>query len=232
MAFANFRLSRYVFPPSANGLAKFVPTLNGVWNYACKENGFPANKSNSASINMNSPTSDYFINYSCKRNDFLENKSNNTSINMNTPKSDYLIQQKLLRRTSPTFPRGSFAKGFQKTGLDLSKITGGIFDERYVLSCCIHTGRSIRGFSLPSRCSRNGRRDVESIVRHALSGLGGEPSLSSLPFYARVFQVSRDLTRFVVKLNFPRGRSLRNHSWYINVQEMVHCTGSNSLIKI
>lgn len=68
--------------------------------------------------------------------------------------------------------------GFKKTDLhrndlDSSKICGGRFDERYVLSSRVRTGRSIRKFSLPPDCSRAERRKVEKIVTHALAGLRG-----------------------------------------------------------
>ena len=61
-----------------------------------------------------------------------------------------------------------------KTDLDSSKIRGGKFDERYVLSSRVRTGRSIRGFSLPPHCSRAERREVENVVCEALDGLKGE----------------------------------------------------------
>ena len=61
-----------------------------------------------------------------------------------------------------------------KTDLDSSKIRGGKFDERYVLSTRVRTGRSIRRFSLPPHCSRGERRKVEKIVTRALAGLTGE----------------------------------------------------------
>lgn len=69
--------------------------------------------------------------------------------------------------------------GFKKTDshrtdLDSSKIRGGKFDERYVLSSRVRTGRSIRGFSLPPHCSRAERRTVEHVVCEALAGLKGE----------------------------------------------------------
>ena len=61
-----------------------------------------------------------------------------------------------------------------KTDLDASKIRGGKFDDHYVLSSRVRTGRSIRGFSLPPHCSRAERREVENIVCEALDGLKGE----------------------------------------------------------
>ncbi|KFW00281.1 PREDICTED: creatine kinase S-type, mitochondrial-like, partial [Eurypyga helias] len=62
------------------------------------------------------------------------------------------------------------------TDLDASKITHGQFDERYVLSSRVRTGRSIRGLSLPPACTRAERREVENVVVTALSGLKGDLS--------------------------------------------------------
>ncbi|KAM6986438.1 creatine kinase, mitochondrial 2a (sarcomeric) [Aplochiton taeniatus] len=60
------------------------------------------------------------------------------------------------------------------TDLDSSKITNGIFDEKYVLSSRVRTGRSIRGLSLPPACSRSERREVERVCVTALAGLKGD----------------------------------------------------------
>lgn len=49
-----------------------------------------------------------------------------------------------------------------------------MFDERYVLSTRVRTGRSIRGLSLPPACTRSERREVERVVVTALSGLKGD----------------------------------------------------------
>ncbi|XP_039944894.1 creatine kinase S-type, mitochondrial isoform X3 [Hirundo rustica] len=62
------------------------------------------------------------------------------------------------------------------TDLDASKITHGHFDERYVLSSRVRTGRSIRGLSLPPACTRAERREVENVVVTALAGLKGDLS--------------------------------------------------------
>ena len=53
------------------------------------------------------------------------------------------------------------------------QIHGGEFDEKYVLSSRVRTGRSIRGFTLPPVCSRAERREVEKIVVDALGNLKG-----------------------------------------------------------
>ena len=63
---------------------------------------------------------------------------------------------------------------FHRTDLDSSKIIGGKFDEKYVLSTRVRTGRSIRKYSLPPHCSRAERRKVEKIVTRALGGLTGK----------------------------------------------------------
>merc|ERR1712178_623610 len=60
-----------------------------------------------------------------------------------------------------------------KTCLDPSKISGGVFDEKYVLSSRVRTGRSIRGFALPPHCSRAERRKVLEVTSNALNSLGG-----------------------------------------------------------
>jgi len=60
------------------------------------------------------------------------------------------------------------------TDLDSSKITGGVFDSKYVLSSRVRTGRSIRGLTLPPICSRAERREVERVVTDALANLKGD----------------------------------------------------------
>lgn len=52
-----------------------------------------------------------------------------------------------------------------------SKIRGGVFEDKYVLSSRVRTGRSIRGLSLPPACTRAERREVERVVVNALAGL-------------------------------------------------------------
>ena len=62
-----------------------------------------------------------------------------------------------------------------KTDLDPSHLQGGDdLDPKYVLSCRVRTGRSIRGYCLPPHCNRAERRNVETIVTDALSKLDGE----------------------------------------------------------
>ncbi|NWY04934.1 KCRU kinase, partial [Nothoprocta ornata] len=54
------------------------------------------------------------------------------------------------------------------------QIKFGQFDERYVLSSRVRTGRSIRGLSLPPACTRAERREVEKVAVEALNGLRGD----------------------------------------------------------
>nr|BAE16474.1 mitochondrial taurocyamine kinase [Arenicola brasiliensis] len=61
-----------------------------------------------------------------------------------------------------------------KTDLDSSKIVGGNFDEKYVVSSRVRTGRSIRGLCLPPAACRAERREVERVITDALAGLSDE----------------------------------------------------------
>jgi len=60
--------------------------------------------------------------------------------------------------------------------LDASKLNGGVFDPKYVKSCRIRTGRSLKGFCLPPSISRAERREVERILVEAMNGLSGDLS--------------------------------------------------------
>jgi len=61
-----------------------------------------------------------------------------------------------------------------KTDLDFNKVTGEDFDENYVISSRVRTGRSIKGIALPPHCTRAERRAVERIATDALGQLDGE----------------------------------------------------------
>ena len=64
------------------------------------------------------------------------------------------------------------------------QLRGANFDEKYVLSSRVRTGRSIRGLSLPPACSRAERRETERVVVEALDQLEGE-------FKGRYFPLSK-----------------------------------------
>lgn len=74
------------------------------------------------------------------------------------------------------------ADGRQPTDLDPSRLgdVEGVFDEKYVLSCRVRTGRSIRGFRLPPANSRAERRHIETVLKSALMELDGD-------FYGKYF---------------------------------------------
>lgn len=61
-----------------------------------------------------------------------------------------------------------------KTDLDFTKITGDAFDENYVISSRVRTGRSIKGIALPPHCTRAERRRIESVAVGALDQLDGD----------------------------------------------------------
>lgn len=69
---------------------------------------------------------------------------------------------------------GHCGRGPAVTPHSARQITQGQFDERYVLSSRVRTGRSIRGLSLPPACSRAERREVENVAITALEGLKGD----------------------------------------------------------
>lgn len=56
-----------------------------------------------------------------------------------------------------------------KTDLDYTKLTNAQFDPAYVRSARVRTGRSIRGISLPTCCTRAERRAVERIFKTCTS---------------------------------------------------------------
>nr|BDA39158.1 taurocyamine kinase [Thoracophelia sp. 1 KU-2021] len=58
--------------------------------------------------------------------------------------------------------------------LDASKLVNGKLDEKYVRSCRVRTGRSVRGLCFPSAVCRAERREVEKVITDALSELSGD----------------------------------------------------------
>ena len=56
----------------------------------------------------------------------------------------------------------------------LFQLVNGELDDKYVKSCRIRTGRSIRGLCLPPAISRAERREVEKTLSEALAGLSGD----------------------------------------------------------
>ncbi|XP_077988460.1 creatine kinase, flagellar-like [Glandiceps talaboti] len=61
-----------------------------------------------------------------------------------------------------------------KTDLNPDNLKGeGVFDEKYVLSSRVRTGRSIRGLALPPLTGKEDRKEVERITTEALAKLDG-----------------------------------------------------------
>lgn len=58
--------------------------------------------------------------------------------------------------------------------LDSEKLVGGELEDKYVKSCRVRTGRSVRGLSLPPSICRAERRQVETVITTALAGLQGD----------------------------------------------------------
>eukprot|EP00992_Anisonema_acinus_P008358 TRINITY_DN4449_c0_g1_i2.p1 TRINITY_DN4449_c0_g1~~TRINITY_DN4449_c0_g1_i2.p1 ORF type:complete len:400 (+),score=85.53 TRINITY_DN4449_c0_g1_i2:56-1255(+) len=64
--------------------------------------------------------------------------------------------------------------GKQEHDLDHTKLEGGLFDEKYVLTARVRTGRSLRGVPMTSHCTRGQRKLVEDVMVKACSTLTGE----------------------------------------------------------
>jgi len=58
--------------------------------------------------------------------------------------------------------------------LDASVLKNGQLDDKYVKSCRVRTGRSVRGLCFPSSISRAERREVERCITEALGELKGD----------------------------------------------------------
>ncbi|XP_072121171.1 creatine kinase M-type-like [Mobula birostris] len=62
-----------------------------------------------------------------------------------------------------------------KSDMNPENLKGGDdLDGRYVLACCVSTGRNIDDFSFPPHCSRGERRALEKLAIAALNGLNDE----------------------------------------------------------
>ena len=55
----------------------------------------------------------------------------------------------------------------------LFQLKGGVFDEKYVKSCRVRTGRGVKGMCFPPAMSRAERREVERLIVEGLKGLTG-----------------------------------------------------------
>jgi len=73
-----------------------------------------------------------------------------------------------------------------KTDLSPDKLVNCKFDESFVRSSRVRTGRSIRGIAMPTYCTRAERREVERILSEACCKLDGE--------LAGTYQSLKDMT--------------------------------------
>ena len=55
-----------------------------------------------------------------------------------------------------------------KTDLNASRLENATFDSNYVLSIRIRTLRNLKGYCLPSFCTRGERRDLEAVIVKSL----------------------------------------------------------------
>lgn len=66
------------------------------------------------------------------------------------------------------------------TDYDWTKLNNATFDSDYVVSIRIRILRNLRGYCLPSYCTRGERRDIESVVAKSLYGLPQKGTYYSL----------------------------------------------------
>ncbi|KAK2154013.1 hypothetical protein LSH36_279g03079 [Paralvinella palmiformis] len=106
--------------------------------------------------------------------------------------------------------------GFSKTDkhpppeLDADKLVGGNLDEKYVKSCRIRTGRSVRGLCLPPSISRAERREVEQVLVDALAGLKGDLAGKYYPLLKMTPQEEKQLIEDHFLFQKPTGHLMTN----------------------
>jgi len=107
-------------------------------------------------------------------------------------------------------------KGFGKEAkhpppeLKPENLNGGQLDEKYVRSCRIRTGRSIRGLCLPPAISRAERREVEKSIVEALDGLSGELSGKYYPLTKMTPEEEKQLIEDHFLFQKPNGHLMVN----------------------
>ena len=84
------------------------------------------------------------------------------------------------------------------TDFDTTKLQNAVFDPKYVESIRIRTIRNIRGYCLPSFCTRGERREVESIAVQALTQLDKYKGMYfSFPFLSKNDELNLERVRFL-----------------------------------
>jgi len=66
------------------------------------------------------------------------------------------------------------ADGKHKTDLKWENLKDAEFNEKYVLTARVRTGRCVRGIALPTHCTRAERNKVEEIIKKATAAMGEE----------------------------------------------------------
>lgn len=94
--------------------------------------------------------------------------------------------------------------------MEPSKLVGGEMDPKYVRSCRIRTGRSLRGCCLPPAISRAERREVESVISGALEGLKGDLSGNYYPLASMKPDVEKQLIEDHFLFQKPTGHLMVN----------------------
>jgi len=94
--------------------------------------------------------------------------------------------------------------------LDPSKLVDGELDDKYVKSCRIRTGRSIRGLCLPPAISRAERREVEKVLSDALAGLTGELAGKYYPLIKMTPEEEKQLIEDHFLFQRPEGHLMVN----------------------
>ena len=87
-------------------------------------------------------------------------------------------------------------------------------DEKYVMSCRVRTGRSIRGFCLPPHCNRAERRAVEKVTVDALNKLTGDFKGKYYPLNAMTEQEQDQLIADHFLFDKPVCKSYKEYEEY------------------
>nr|BDA39157.1 opheline kinase [Thoracophelia sp. 1 KU-2021] len=96
--------------------------------------------------------------------------------------------------------------------LDASKLVGGNFEGKYIKSCRIRTGRSLRGCCFPPALCRAERREVEKVMVAALQGLSGNLAGKYFPLTGMTKAEEQALIDDHFLFQKPTGHLMQNSS--------------------
>ena len=94
----------------------------------------------------------------------------------------------------------------------------GLLDEKYVKSCRVRTGRSVRGLCLPPCASRAERREVERVLSEALSGLGGDLAGTYYPLSGMTKEQEQQLIDVRTRPHAHLAWTIHKHATNVHVQ--------------